>query len=123
LDSISGLPYNEATMDYVDIPPGSVVARFRDAVYLKNSSVFTSLMACQFVVYKNKAAFDQRSVPNYPDVVPLNSAQLLDDSLGKSEDPLIIVVPSSGSPNQSTYQSSLTGRETDPKRKERWYFQ
>jgi hypothetical protein len=46
-------------MDYVDIPPGSVVARFRDAVYLKNSSVFTSLMACHFIVYKNKAAFDQ----------------------------------------------------------------
>ena len=43
------------------------------------------------------------------------------DGLGKSKkEALIVVVPSSRSPSRSTSESSLTGKEPNPKRKQRW---
>ena len=115
LDSISGLPYNASAVDGLSLPFGSDVSQFRDAVYLKNSSVFPGLMACQFEVYKNKPAFDQRS-----DGAPLKSSLPIDD-LGKSEEEaLIIVVPTVGSINPSLSQPSRTGKEINPQRKQRW---
>jgi hypothetical protein len=54
--------------------------------------------------------------------VPLKSSRSL-DGLGKTEeeeDMLVVVVPSSRSSSRSTSESSLTGKEPNPKRKQRW---
>jgi hypothetical protein len=61
LDSVTGLPYKGTSADFVSPAPGSVIAQFRDAVHLKNSSILTGLSSSQLLVYKNKAAFDKRN--------------------------------------------------------------
>ena len=111
----------ETTADAVLLPPGSLVAQFRNAVHCKNSLILTSVMSSQLLVYKNNTAFNKRTDPNDPDGVPLDPTQPLYDGLGALEDALIIVVPSSRISSRSTYISSLTGKETNPaKRKQRW---
>ena len=113
LDSTTGLPYKGTTADYVSLPPGSVIAQFRDAAHLKNSSILTGITSSQLLVYKNKAAFvDGKEEP----LDPTESLGLL----GSKEDMLVVVVPSSRSSSRSTSESSLTGKEPNPKRKQRW---
>ena len=59
LDSVTGLPYKGTTADYVSLPPGSVIAHFRDAVKAKNSNKLSSFDPADLLVYKNKTAFDK----------------------------------------------------------------
>ncbi len=60
-DSATGEPYKGTYSDYVSLPPDSVIAQFRDAAHLKNSSILTGITSSQFTIYKNKAAFDKRN--------------------------------------------------------------
>jgi hypothetical protein len=114
LDSATGEPYKKTTSDYVSLPPGSVIAQFRDAVKVKydQPNFLRDIPSGALLVYKNKAAFvDEKEKP-------LKSSHPL-DALGKTEeesDMLVVVVPSS----RSTSESSLTGKEPNPKRKQRW---
>ena len=96
LDSATGQPYKGTTADFALLPPGAVVAEFRDAILSKNSAILTGIAPSQLLVYKNKAAFDNRSATknegNVPD--PLDPTQSV-DGLGSMHDMLIVVVPSS----------------------------
>jgi hypothetical protein len=63
-DSAAGEPYKETSADLVPLPPGSVIAQFRDAVKEKDkddgdAAVLTPFISSQLVGFKNKAAFDQ----------------------------------------------------------------
>ncbi len=91
IDSVKGLSYKGTTADYVSLPPGSVIAQFRDAVKAKNSSILTDFASSQLLVYKNKNAFVEGKE------APLEEDTLV-DSLGKSKkESLVVVVPSSTS--------------------------
>jgi hypothetical protein len=113
LDSATGEPYKGTTADFVSLPASAVVAQFRDAVHLKNSSILTGITPSQLLVNENKAAFvDGKEEP----LDPTESLGLL----GSKEDMLVVVVPSSRSSSRSTSESSLSGKEPNPKRKQRW---
>ena len=112
LDSASGEPYKQTTADKVSVSSSADVADFRDAVKAKHSNKLSTFDAADLLVYKNKAAFvDEKEKP-------LKSSHPL-YALGKTEeenDMIVVVVPSS----RSTSESSLTGKEPNPKRKQRW---
>ena len=114
LDSATGEPYKGTTADKVAVSSSADVADFRDAVKAKYSNKLSSVDSGELLVYKSKAAFvDGKEEPFEED-------SLL-DGLGKSKkEALIVVVPSSRSPSRSTSESSLTGKEPNPKRKQRW---
>jgi hypothetical protein len=114
LDAATGNPYKGTTADKVAVSSSADVADFRDAVIEKQkSSVLTGIASSQLLVYKNKAAFvDGKEEP----LDPTESLGLL----GSKEDMLVVVVPSSRSSSRSTSESSLTGKEPNPKRKQRW---
>ena len=59
-----GMPYKETSADYVMLPPGYVVAQFRDAVKAKNSNKLASVDAGDLTVFKNKAAFESKVSKN-----------------------------------------------------------
>ncbi len=91
IDSVKGLSYKGTTADYVSLPPGSVIADFRDAVKAKHSNKLSSFDAADLLVYLNKAAFVEGKE------APLEEDTLV-DSLGKSKkESLVVVVPSSTS--------------------------
>ena len=98
LDSATALPYMRTCEDYVFLPPGSVIAQFRDAVKKKDkddgvAAILTPFKSSQLPVYKNKSAFDMRDVDGKK--MPLEAGSLL-DGLGRStEEALVVVVPSS----------------------------
>jgi hypothetical protein len=122
LNSTNSLPYNGTTVSSVlrsslVVP---VVDQFRDAVIKKykdeDSTILTGIASSQLLVYKNKTAFVEGKEES--------SSSLLDGH-GKTEeeeeeDMLVVVVPSSRSSRRSTSESSLTGKEPNPKRKQRW---
>ena len=58
LDSATGQPFKGTTADFVSLPPGAVIAEFRDAVLSKNSNKLAGVDASDLLVYQNKAAFD-----------------------------------------------------------------
>ena len=96
LDSATGgQPYKSTAADFVSLPPGSVVAEFRDAVHGKNASILTDIAPSQLRVYKNRAAFDGRNNDATKDggdeQQPLNPTQST-DGLGSMEDMLVVVV-------------------------------
>ena len=86
LDSETGEPYKNTTTDYVSLPPGAVVAEFRDAVRSKNSVILPGIAPSQLLVYKNKAAFDKKEEP-------LRSSRILDGLGETEEDALVVTVP------------------------------
>ncbi len=96
LDSVKGLSYKGTTADYVSLPPGSVIADFRDAVKKQDqddgeAAILTPFKSSQLLVYKNKNAFVEGKE------APLEEDTLV-DSLGKSKkESLVVVVPSSTS--------------------------
>ena len=113
LDSATGEPYKKTTADKVSVSFSADVADFRDAVKAKHSNKLSTFDAADLLVYKNKATFvDGKEEP----LVPTESLGLL----GSKEDMLVVVVPSSRSSSRSTSESSLTGKEPNPKRKQRW---
>jgi hypothetical protein len=115
LDSATGLAYNEFSTGYVYLAPGSVIAQFRDAVKTKYDQPYylKDIPAGALQVYKNNAAFvDGKAEP----LEPTQSLGLL----GSKQDMLAVGVPSSRSSNRSTSESSLTGKEPNLKRKQRW---
>ena len=94
VDSVTGKPYKGTTADYVSLPPGSVIAQFRDAAHLKNSSILTGITSSQLTVYKNKAAFDKRNAAvDDGKEEPLDPTESL-GLLGSKEDMLVVAVPS-----------------------------
>ena len=125
LDSASGLAHKGTSADKVAVSSSADVADFRDAVIEKfdkqKSSVLTGFASSQLDVYKNKAAFDKRNaaVDNGKEE-PLEEDSLIDGLGTSKKEALIVVVPSSRSSSRSTSESSLTGKEPNPKRKQRW---
>ncbi|KAI3653953.1 hypothetical protein MP228_001104 [Amoeboaphelidium protococcarum] len=94
LDSATGEPYKGTSADYVSLPPGSVIAQFREAAKAKHQNKLSSVDAADLLVYKNKAAFDKRnaSVDDGKEV-PLEEDFSI-DGLGKSKkEALVVVVP------------------------------
>ena len=95
LDSVTGQPYKKTSADYGSLPPGSVIAQFRDAVQLKNSSILTGITSSQLLVYKNKTAFDKRNAAVDGEKEEPLEEDFLIDGLGKSKkEALVVVVPS-----------------------------
>jgi hypothetical protein len=113
LDSATGERYKGTSADYVSLPPASVIAQFRDAVKSKHSNKLSTFDAADLLVYKNSAPFVDGKEE------PLDPTEFL-GFLGSKEDMLLVVVPSSRSSSRSTSESSLTGKEPNPKRKQRW---
>ena len=102
-DAGTGQPYKGSSVDAVSCSPGSIVLQFRDAVYLKNSSILTGFASSQLLVYKNKAAFDKRNADKKKEESLKSSAPL--DGLGHTEEEaLIVVVPVTDASNL-TYTS------------------
>ncbi len=100
----------------VSLPPGSVIAQFRDAVKAKHANKLFSVVSGDLLVYENKYAYVEGKHK------PLKSSCPL-DGLGNTEeveDMLLVVVPSSRPSSQSSSESSLTSKEANPKRKQRW---
>ena len=62
LDSAAGEPYKRTSADKVSVSSSADVADFRKAVCLKHSNKLTGIASSQLIVYKNKAAFDNRIV-------------------------------------------------------------
>jgi len=94
LDSATGLPYKGTTADYVSLPPGFVIAQFRDAAHLKydKPNYLKDIPSGALLVYKNKSSFDKRHSDEGKEE-PLEEDSLL-DGLGKSKkEALIVVVP------------------------------
>jgi hypothetical protein len=58
LDSATGKPYKGLNADIFTLPPGAVIAQFRDAVQLKydKPNYLKDIPSDALVVYKNKAA-------------------------------------------------------------------
>ena len=66
VDSTTGEPYKGTSADYVTLPPGSVMAQFRDAVKKKDkddgdAAILTIFKSSQLFVFKNKTAFGNRN--------------------------------------------------------------
>jgi hypothetical protein len=125
LDSASGEPYKNTSVSSVVrsslVVP--VVDQFRKAVHLEydKPKYLQDTPPSALLVYKNKAAFDKRNAAvDEGKEEPLKSSCLLDGLGITEEDALIVVVPSSRSSSRSTSESSLTGKEPNPKRKQRW---
>jgi hypothetical protein len=126
LDSTTGEPYMGTSVTSVlrssIVVP--VVDQFRDAVIKKykdqDSTILTGIASSQLLVYKNKATFDKRNTTTKNDgkEEPLDPTESL-GLLGSKEEILVVVVPSSRSSSQSTSESSPTGKEANPKRKQR----
>jgi hypothetical protein len=75
-------------------PPGAVVADFWDAVRSKNPNKLASVDASDLLIYKNKAAFDNRSAAiEKRKEEPLKSSCILDGLGETEEDALIVFVP------------------------------
>ena len=127
LDSATGQPYKGTMADFVSLPPGAVVAEFRKLVHHENSNKLASADASDLLVYKNKAAFDnRRATKNEGKVDALDPTQSV-DGLGSMEDMLVVVVPSSSSntssstpDRKSTTESCLAREEPSLQRKQRW---
>ena len=117
-DSSTGLPYKDTSASSIlrtslDVP---VIDQFRDAVKAKHSNKLFSVDSDALQVYNNKYAY-VKGKEN-----ALNPSCRL-DSLGNTvedEDMLVVVVPSSRSSNRSSSESSLSSKEPNPKRKQRW---
>ena len=126
LDTATGLPYKGTAADYVSLPPGSIIAQFRDAVKKKDNddrdaAVLTTFKSSQLLVYKNNAAFHKRNAPaDEGKEESLKSSCLLDDLGITEEDALVVAVPTSRSSSRSSAESSLIGKEPNSKRKQRW---
>jgi len=121
-DSATGEPYKGTTADKVAVSSSADVADFRDAVQLKydKPNYLKDIPSSALLVYKNKAAFDKRNpAVDEEKEEPLDPTESL-GLLGSKEDMLVVVVPSSRSSSRSTSESSLTGKEPNPKRKQRW---
>ena len=75
-----------------------VVDQFRDAAYLENSSILTGFTSSQFIVYKNKTAFELRNAPvDEGKEEPLEEDSFI-NGLGLSKkEALVVVVPSCSS--------------------------
>ncbi len=117
LDAATGEPYKGTTADKVALSSTADVADFRDAVKAKFSNKLSSVDAGELHVYKNKAAFDKRNAAvDEGKEVPLKSSFPLNGLGIAEEDALIVVVPSS----RDSSESSLFGKEPNPKRKQRW---
>ncbi|KAL3765634.1 hypothetical protein ACHAW5_000317 [Stephanodiscus triporus] len=120
LDYATGQPYEASMADFVSLPPGSLVAEFRDAVLSKNPNKLDRVDASDLLVYKNKASFDKRNnaAEDEGNEEALDPTQSV-DGLGSKEVMLVVVVPSPRSSSQTT-TDLCKKKEPNQKRKQRW---
>ena len=123
LDSATtGQPYEGSKADFVSLPPGSVAAKFRDAVLSKTPNKLARVDTSDLLVYKNNAAFDMRNAKDddggNTERQPLDPTQPV-DGLGSKEDKLVVVVPSPRISSQTTTEQNIV-KNPNQKRKERW---
>ncbi|KAL3806439.1 hypothetical protein ACHAXA_007048 [Cyclostephanos tholiformis] len=120
LDYATCQHYEASMADFVSLPPGSLVAEFRDAVLSKNPNKLARFDASDLVVYKNKASFDKRNnaAEDEGKEEALDPTQSV-DGLGSKEDMLVVVVPSPRSSSQTT-TDLCKKKEPNQKRKQRW---
>ena len=98
LDSATGLPYKGTSADYVSLPPGSVIAQFRDAVKAKydQPNYLKDIPSGTLFVYKNKAAFDKRNATaDDGKEEPVEEDSFINGLGASKKEALIVVVPSS----------------------------
>jgi hypothetical protein len=99
LDSATGEPYKYTTVDYVSLPPGTVIAQFLEAVKEKDkddgdAAVLTPFKLSQLLVYKNKAAFDKRNAAvDEEKEEPLEVGSFLNDLGASMQEALVVVIP------------------------------
>jgi hypothetical protein len=126
LDSDTGESYKATTADIVSLPPGFVIAQFRDAVKKKDkddgdAAVLTPFKSSQLLVYKNKAAFDKRNAAvGEGKEEPLEVDTFIHGLGASEEEALVVAIPSSRSSRQSSSGSSVPIKEPHPERKQRW---
>ncbi len=110
LDTATGLLYKGTSADYVSLPPGSVIAQFRDAVKKKDkddgdAAVLTPFKSSQLLVYKNKAAFDKRNAAvDDGKTEPLEEDSLI-NGLGSSKKEALVVAAQPSDASNSPYTS------------------
>ncbi|KAI3636316.1 hypothetical protein MIR68_005668 [Amoeboaphelidium protococcarum] len=106
LDGDTGEPYRGTSATSIlrsSLPPGSVIAQFKDAAKAEHSNKLSSVDAADLLVYKNKAAFDKRNAAvDDGKEEPLEEDSII-DGLGQSrqEDMLVVVVPQPILPSQT----------------------
>ena len=123
VDSSTGGPYKDTSVSSVlrsslVVP---VVDQFRKAVKAEFAdSHLKGIAPSDLMVFKNKASFDNRSgAGNSGEQEALDPPESL-GLLGSQHDVLVVVVVPPPTSSRSTSESSVTGREPDPKRKQRW---
>jgi hypothetical protein len=93
---------------------------WRNSFDKQKSSLLTGIASSQLLVYRNKISFDKRNAAtNDGKEEPVDPTESI-GLLGSKEEIIVVVVPSSRSSSQSTSESSLTGKEANPKRKQQW---
>ncbi|KAJ3194121.1 hypothetical protein HDU67_004850, partial [Dinochytrium kinnereticum] len=105
----------------VSVGSSADVDDFREAVKAKNPNKLSFVDASDLIVYKNKATFDKRNAAiDEEKEEPLEEDSLIDGLGASKKEAVVVVVPLSGSSSRSTSASSLTGKEPNPKRMQRW---
>jgi hypothetical protein len=118
LESATGKPYKGTSADKVAVSSPADVADFRKAVKAEHSNKLSSFDAADLLVYQNKAAFDKRNAAVDEGMEePLEEDSFINGYGASKKEALVVVVPSS---RRSTSESSLVGKEPNPKRKQRW---
>ena len=121
LDCATGESYKGTSTSSVLIPPDFFVAQFRKQIYQDNASILKGITSSQLIIYKNKDAFDKRNVPNDPIGKSLEEDSFLHGLGETEEDAIIAVVPSLACTSRNiSEESSITGKQPHPKRKQRW---
>ena len=103
LDSETGKPYKNSSVTSIErsllnVP---VLDQFRKLVHRENSSILAGVAPSQLLVYRNKAAFDNRSAAKEEgkvDPLALDPTQSV-NGLGSMQDMLVVVVPPPSQPS------------------------
>jgi hypothetical protein len=121
VDYDTGEVYKRTSATKVNVPSSADVDDFRDAVKLKydKPNYLKDIPASALLVYKNKVAFGNRNADEVKEH-PLDEDYPI-DGLGTSmKEALVVVVQSIRSSTRSNLEYIVTGKEPNPRRKQRW---
>jgi hypothetical protein len=102
LDSATGLPYKGTGADKVAVYSSADVADFRKAVKAEHSNKLSSVDAADLLVYKNKAAFNNRNTTVDEGMEePLEEDSFINGYGASKKEALVVVVPQPILPSQT----------------------